>query len=119
MRRQPIQRLPSINTEIALQRLNGNKALLATLAGFFLEDAPQLLEQLHEGLRSNSLQQVTQSAHRLRGLASSFEAGPVMQLTAEIESLRGSDGPSRINELATELDAEFARLIETLQSLTT
>ncbi len=42
-----------------------------------------------------------------------------MQLTAEIESLRGSDGPSRINELATELDAEFARLIETLQSLTT
>jgi len=106
-----------MNTAIALQRLNGNTALLATLAGFFLEDAPQLLEDLHEGLSKNSPRQITQSAHRLRGLASSFEASRVMELTSEIENLSGSDAVARLEELTLQLDEEFARLMESLQKL--
>jgi two-component system, sensor histidine kinase and response regulator len=106
-----------MNTAIALQRLNGNTALLATLAGFFLEDAPQLLEDLHEGLRKNSPRQITQSAHRLRGLASSFEASRVMELTSEIENLSGSDAAAHLEELVLQLDEEFARLMESLQKL--
>ncbi len=106
-----------MNADIALKRLNGNTALLATLAGFFLEDAPQLLEDLHAGLRKNSPRQVTENAHRLRGLASSFEASRVVELTSEIENLSGSEATTRMQHLTTQLDEEFARLIETLQKL--
>ena len=107
----------AVNTEIALQRLNGNEALLASLTSFFLEDAPQLLEHLHEGLRTDSLPQVVISAHSLRGLASTFEAIPVMQLAAEIESLGRKGDCTRLKELAGQLDAEFVRLMVALRAI--
>jgi HPt (histidine-containing phosphotransfer) domain-containing protein len=117
MRQKTTQIVPCINTDIALQRLNGDTALLATLAGFFLEDAPQLLDDLHEGLRKNSLRQITESAHRLRGLASSFEAGPVMKLTAQIETLTATQEYERMQDLTEQLDFEFARLVAKLHDL--
>ncbi len=107
-----------INIEVALQRMSGNTTLLATLAAYFLEDAPQLLEQLHDGLRINSLEQVTLSAHSLRGLAATFEATPFVTLAMEIENLGRVGDASRLNELTTRLDAEFTRLNEALLTVT-
>lgn len=108
---------PSIDTKVALQRLNGNTQLLLKLASFFLEDAPQYLDELHDGLRQKSAKQITESAHRLRGLASPFEANPVMELTAEIERLSGVGASVRLQQLATQLDTEFERLIQSLRKL--
>ena len=107
----------AINIEVALQRMGGNTTLLATLVAYFLEDAPQLLEQLHDGLRINSLEQVTLSAHSLRGLAATFEATPFVTLAMEIENLGRVGDASRLNELTAQLDIEFARLLAALQTL--
>lgn len=87
------------------------------LAGFFLEDAPQHLDDLHDGLREMSARKITESAHRLRGLAAPFEANPVMELTAEIERLSGVGAMARLQQLAMQLDSEFERLIESLRKL--
>jgi len=106
-----------INTEIALQRLNGNRSLLSALAGFFLEDAPQLVCQLQAGIEAGSVEQTVRSAHSLRGLASSFEAIPVMKLTSEIERLGRSGDFSRLKDLINDLDAEMSRLTVELQRI--
>ncbi len=106
-----------INTEIALQRMNGNTALLTAMARLFLEDAPQLVERLDDGLRTNALEQVVLSAHSLRGLAATFEATPVVTLALEIENLGRAGDTSRLKELGAQLDIEFARLLAALQSL--
>lgn len=107
----------TINTAVALERLNGDTGLLKALAGFFLEDAPQLLEQLHEGVRTHSLPEIVNNAHRLRGLASSFEALAFVELSAKIEKLGPTMDASQLRALAQQLDAEFTRLIAAVDAL--
>ena len=117
MEMQTITRPGTIDTEIALQRLNGDRALLASLASFFLEDAPQLVTALHDSIDTNSLPQVVRTAHSLCGLASTFEAKSVTNLTAEIERQARQGETSELAELMHQLDAEFASLIVELQVL--
>ena len=108
-----------IDVEIVLQRLNGDRALFASLAAFFLEDSPTLVAALHEGIESHSLPQVIITAHSLSGLASTFEAKSFTRLAAEIECLgRQGDFP-RLKGLMHQLDAEFASLTAELQRLVT
>ena len=112
----PPKRSP-MNASIALQRLNGSHTMLAALAGFFLEDAPQQFEQLREAVRSASLPQVARTAHGLRGLSATFEAIPVMQLTQEIERLAKNGEASGLHELVETLAGELARLTEVLRQV--
>ena len=106
-----------IDTEIALQRLNGDRAMLESLASFFLEDAPKLVEALHSSIQSGSLSQIVRSAHSLSGLASTFEATTVTRLTSEIERKGRQGDTSGLAELMLQLDAEFASLTAALQEL--
>lgn len=107
-----------INVDVALKRLNGDRTLLAAMAGFFFEDGPQLLVQLRESLKSNSFPSAVRAAHSLRGLASSFEATPVMELASEIERLGRAGDFSRIHDLADRLEAEVTRLTAALRTFT-
>jgi HPt (histidine-containing phosphotransfer) domain-containing protein len=106
-----------IDIDVVLERLNGSQAMLANLANFFLEDAPEVLQQLHDGLRANSLTQIFGNAHRLKGLASTFEPTPVAELAAEIESCGRNGDTTQCTELTSQLDSEFARLTEALEAI--
>jgi two-component system, sensor histidine kinase and response regulator len=107
-----------INSDSALKRLNGNQDMLAALAGFFLEDAPQLLQQLHLGLASNALPQVARAAHSLRGLASTFDPSVVLECAAEVERASKASDTPRLPDMVKRLDAEVRQLIDALQQLT-
>lgn len=108
---------PVVDVDVVLSRLNGNRAMLGVLVEFFLEDAPQILQRLHEGVNSSSFVEVTRAAHSLRGLASTFEPTMVVDLASEIE-LRGKNAdPSLLAELVKSLDAEFTQLVQALKSL--
>jgi two-component system sensor histidine kinase/response regulator len=107
-----------INVDVALKRLNGDRTLLKAMAGFFLEDGPQLLVQLREGVTSSSFPSAIRAAHSLRGLASSFEATPVMELAGEIERLGRAGDVAQIHDLVGRLEVEVTRLTEALRGLT-
>jgi HPt (histidine-containing phosphotransfer) domain-containing protein len=106
-----------IDLEVVLERLNRNREMLAVLASFFLEDAPQVLERLHDGLRANSCSQVFANAHRLKGLASTFGPTPVAELAAEIETHGRNGDATKLPELTGQLDSEFVRLTEALEAI--
>jgi len=108
---------PVTNREIALGRLGGNHAMFATLASFFLQDAPVLMEQLHEACRLKEFDQILHRAHSLKGLAATFEAIPFTELARQMESLaRAVDLPSIVN-LLPQLDVEYARLVSDLSAV--
>jgi len=111
------QDTPVTNREISLRRLGGDETLLATLAGFFLEDAPALMIQLNHAHDSGDFAMVAHCAHGLKGLSATFEAVPFMQLAAEIESLARAEDHYHVNEAIPRLQAEFDRLAADLRSL--
>ncbi len=109
------QTAPITNREVALQRLGGDAKLFATLAGFFLQDAPALLQQLHDAHHRGAVELVFQSAHSLKGLSATFEAVPFLRAVGEIESLTRTGDSSGLDRLISNLDYEFDRLVANLQ----
>ena len=101
---------------MALRRLGGDTKLFDTLAGFFLQDAPALMQQLHDAHRSGAVELVFQSAHSLKGLAATFDALPFVEIADEIESLARAGNLSAIDGLISSLDYEFNRLVTNLQN---
>ncbi|MEK6259957.1 MAG: Hpt domain-containing protein [Planctomycetota bacterium] len=116
MNSQLAQTAPITNTEVALRRLGGDTKLFATLARFFLQDAPGLMQQLHDAHRTGAVEVVFQSAHSLKGLAATFEALPFVELAAEVESLARAGDLSVVEGLISPLDFEFRRLVTELQN---
>jgi len=106
------------NREVALRRLGGSETLLATLAGFFLEDAPVLMKELGDACRSNDLPIVCRRAHSLKGLSATFEAVPFQSLAGEIETMARAGDNSHLNERIRELEVEFDRLVMHLRPMT-
>jgi HPt (histidine-containing phosphotransfer) domain-containing protein len=103
--------------QISLQRLGGDEKLLATLAQFFLEDAPPLMGQLNEANQSGDMKAVALRAHSLRGLSSTFEAIPFQEIAAEVELSAKTGDMTHLNQTLPQLKVEFDRLIEALQPL--
>lgn len=61
-----------MDVEGALERLGGDRALLAELAGLFVEEGPRLLSEAEEGLAGGDAQAVQNAAHQLKGLLAQF-----------------------------------------------
>ena len=101
--------------EISLRRLGDDEKLLATLVGFFLEDAPVLMTQLGHAYDSCDLEMVAHRAHSLKGLSATFEAVSFMRLAAEIESLARAADQLHLKELLTQLNIEYDRLVSELR----
>ena len=113
----PVSTKAVMDIAVALRRLNGKEALLAGMAGLFLEDAPQVLEQLQVAIQTNSSAQIVRYAHNLRGLAAPFEATPVMDLTSQIERCGSGGSTTPLEGLIRELNSEMQRLSDALTEL--
>lgn len=110
---------PIIDRDVSLKRLGGNEQLLASLIGFFLEDAPQLMDQLDEALQANDLKKVAHRAHSLKGLAATFEALPFQRLAAEIEATAVNGNTAPLVDAISRLRVQYDRLATELKSIVT
>lgn len=106
-----------IDREASLRRLGGDEKLLATMAGFFLEDAPVLMSQLNSALSARDFEIVTHRAHSLKGLSATFDAIPFKTLAQEIEMLSKAENEPALKERVSELTREFDRLVACLRDL--
>jgi HPt (histidine-containing phosphotransfer) domain-containing protein len=104
-----------INVSAALARMGGDSGLLADVAGFFLEDAPELLTQMRCAVRDQQGGELAHAAHTLKGLASNFDAVFVQKIAAELES-RGFAGRFEgADSMLDELDSEANRVERALK----
>jgi two-component system, sensor histidine kinase and response regulator len=102
--------MKEIDFELALERLGGDRALLAELAGMFEEDYPRLLAGVRDGLSAGDGQAVNAAAHQLKGLLAQFAAERARVVAHQVETAgRAGDLP-----LAAEAFAGLERAMEDL-----
>jgi len=73
------------NEAAAMKRLQNDRDLLHDLIGYFLEDAPVLLQQLRDAVATNDLREAERFAHSIKGLAQSFAADTAAGNAADLE----------------------------------
>ncbi|WZP00664.1 Hpt domain-containing protein [Isosphaeraceae bacterium EP7] len=101
------QTRPSFDRADLMERLDSDIELISELVQIFLEDAPQLVEELGAALARGDTAQVHRSAHSLKGSASNFSAGPVVESALRLELMGKSgnlaDAPSEFRALEANL----------------
>lgn len=104
-----------INYEAALRRLGGRKELFGSLASFFLSDAPELIEQIREGLRSGDAEEVCRCAHSLKGLTANFDAQAAQECAYRMERLAAANQLPRAGQQLAELERHVDQLQDELR----
>jgi HPt (histidine-containing phosphotransfer) domain-containing protein len=107
---------PVLNLAVARRRLGGDEDLLRDLAGFFIEDAPRLLDSTRNALMNNDLETATRFAHSLKGLASNFEAVSTVELAQELETSMRTGRAEDATRLLGPLGQEIQRVVDSLHA---
>jgi two-component system, sensor histidine kinase and response regulator len=76
---------PGVDFTGAIDRMDGDVELLTEQMRFFLDDAPQLVDQMIEAIASNNGPQLQSAAHRLKGLVSSYDQKAAADLCLTLE----------------------------------
>lgn len=69
----------------ALERLGGDRELLAELAGLFCEEGPRLLGEARQALASGDAAALQNAAHQLKGLLAQFCAAEAREAAWQLE----------------------------------
>ena len=105
-----------VNLGIALQRLGNDHQLLRDMAGFYIEDVPQLMGELRSALEAQDAELATRSAHSLKGLSSNFEAPFAVGAATAVENAARGGDLQKAAAGVEELDTELGRVIQALKA---
>ncbi|QDT53673.1 Signal transduction histidine-protein kinase BarA [Caulifigura coniformis] len=105
-----------VNLGISLQRLGNDQQLLRDMAGFYIEDVPELMGELRSALEADDVELATRSAHSLKGLSSNFEATFAIGAAMAVETAARSGDLAKAAGGVDELDYELGRVIEALKA---
>lgn len=106
----------SCNLEAALKRLGNNRGLLKDMFAFFKEDAPQLVEDIRQGVQRQDREATARAAHSLKGLSSSFDADHNVEVAIHIQRLAEADRFDAIEPLLDGLSALTQKLIDQIEA---
>lgn len=109
--------LPAIwNREAALATVEGDGELLGEIIGLFLEEAPRLLESIHDALVHHDEPTLERAAHSLKGAAASLCAEEVVAAALSLETLSRAGQVAQVQEELPNLEAALHRLTPLLES---
>jgi two-component system sensor histidine kinase/response regulator len=101
----------SLDREVALARMGGDRELLKEIAGLFLENYRDWLGELRHATALGDAQMVERTAHGLKGSVANFGARNAVEASLKLENL----GRSRDLAGATESLAALESALETLR----
>jgi HPt (histidine-containing phosphotransfer) domain-containing protein len=94
----------------ALARLQGDKELLADLAGVFLKDYPSQLADIRNAITRGDLAGLERAAHSLKGSVANFGARRSFDVAFELEKTARSGDLAECSRLSAALEAEMEAL---------
>jgi polyhydroxyalkanoate synthesis regulator phasin len=101
----------------ALERMSGDCDLLAAMASMVAEDAPDVVNDLRKQVATGEMQQAAATAHKLKGMLSTFETdGPVLELEELILAAR----QGQVQETASQFkifDRRITGLLDEIASI--
>jgi HPt (histidine-containing phosphotransfer) domain-containing protein len=108
---------PIIDREAALERVDGDTALLSEIVDLFLNDVEALTDDIRQAVSAADATRIMRSAHRLKGSVATLAAGRATQAALRLETI-GRNG--EVHEAASAfaaLEAEVIRLPQALKAL--
>lgn len=108
---------PSDLDTAALDRLQqwGGPKLLTQMVRLFLDNSPTRIEQIREGIRSETAEDAERGAHSLKSSAANVGAMAVSGLAAVMEDLASRGELAAVEALRPDLEAAMERAREHLE----
>lgn len=106
-----------LDTESALDRLEGDIELLRELAQSFRENAEEMLARVRDACARRRAEDLRQAAHSLKGSAANLSALAVVAAAQQLEQLGVSGDANGCGDLLAVLETEMRRLDEALAKL--
>jgi two-component system sensor histidine kinase/response regulator len=100
----------AFNLAAALQRLEGDRELLAELVRLFEQESVQLLAEMHEALAQHNSHALQRAAHTLKGSVGNFCAAQAYAAAEELERLAREGYLGGAEMALAALEKEISRL---------
>jgi HPt (histidine-containing phosphotransfer) domain-containing protein len=101
-----------------LDRVDGDRDLLAELVALFDDEQPGLVAALRAAIAAGDGTALQRAAHTLKGAVSNFCAPPARELAHAMERAGASGDLVQATALLPELEASLAGLVSALHQLT-
>ena len=99
------------------EMVGGDDEFLADLIDTFLKDAPQMLSDMRQALKTGDAAVLRRIAHSLKSNSASFGAMALGELCRELEMIGKANLLDGADELITRADTEFIRVQAALETL--
>jgi HPt (histidine-containing phosphotransfer) domain-containing protein len=103
----------------ALERIGGDEELLREIAGLFLSEYPELVQEIRAALDRGNAEALERSAHSLKGAVANFEARTTVSAAFRLEAMGRSKNLADAPQALSELEAVLADLHPLLLNLST
>jgi len=90
---------------------------IGELINTFLEDTPQLIQQLHSALSSNNAESFRRAAHSLKSNAASFGANLLSAQARELEMLGRENKLNEVGDKLKSLDEAYQVVAQELKGM--
>ncbi len=101
-----------------LREMVGGSEPLMELVGVWLEDAPNLLEQMNDGVVGGEVAEVRIAAHSLKASAADFGARRLSRICGQIEKIARTESLEGVRELVKEAHAQYEKVEAKLKRAT-
>lgn len=107
---QAIENLRALNPD-------DNDEFLREIAGIFLEDTPQRIAELDQGLAAGDAAKFTRAAHSIKGSSANLGAMALRFAAEKLEHESRTKGLGQVGDLVAQVKAEFVRAQAALSAL--
>jgi len=111
----PLQEV--LHRQALLDRVEGDRALLAEMVALFFEESPRQLAELQDSLANGDAPAAERAAHKLKGAVGNFAAPAAAAAAEKAEHLARAGDLDRARAAASTLDKELERLRPVLTAL--
>jgi CheY-like chemotaxis protein/HPt (histidine-containing phosphotransfer) domain-containing protein len=108
---------PAFDRAAAVERLGGDEALFAEVAGVFVSDSPQQLEQVRRAVAEGTAAELRRTAHGLKGAAAYVGGTAVATAAHKLEQMGAVGELAGAAEALQTLEREVNRLTAALGTL--
>jgi len=110
------------NNGIDLSVFNGLKEMMGDdfigeLVDTYLQDSPELFQQMHQALESNDADTFRRAAHSLKSNSANFGAMQLSAMARELEFMGRENRLDQAGETLARAEAEYSQVAYTLEAL--
>ncbi|TDP75794.1 Hpt domain-containing protein [Bradymonas sediminis] len=113
---QPPAPKPALDWDEALKRVAGSQDTLVELVEIFIQQWPQIMDEIEQGVARQDYVTLHRAAHTLKGSASIFGAKPVVEASDRLAEMGKNETTAGAEDALRYLQDELDRLLPELQT---